>query len=300
MAPPSPPLPGEVVPEQDVAPPRLEIEGTYPKVTVLKWLGLVWLMAAAVLAMVMNHLFISMPDPPLLNVGLGIGLIGAGIAMGVIAFLNEDWRRWMGYFSTFAIIGGIAARPIVTPLQTTDIVYMAPAVLFAFTFFMYYEFLDAYQRFTDVARMAVERNLKSFNLDQVINHFLVWGMILGGVFLFATLMLMTLVTQLIGAGFGRVLSSSVEMQTVLGQSMTILVVFTILAAVLAFLFLFLERKTEVEQVAYSREQIKGMVERGKAPQAPGGPQGPAAPGGAGGPPVTQGKRGTTMGLVEQR
>jgi len=40
------------------------------------------------------------------------------------------------------------------------------------------------------------------------------------------------------------------LRTVLGQAMTILVVFTIIAAVLAFLFLFLERKTEVEQVAY--------------------------------------------------
>jgi len=296
VAAPPPDVPGEIAPEEQTAPPRLNIEGAYPKVTILKWLGIVWLLAAGVIGMLMNHLLVPMQNPPLLNIGLGIGLIGAGIGMGFIAFLNEDWRRWMGYLSAFAIIGGVAARPITTPLQTSDFGTVLPAAIFAFTFFMYYEFLDAYQRFTDVARMAVERNLKSFNLDQVVNHFLVWGMILAGVFLASAFLLLTVVTQLIGAGLGPVLSSSLEMRTVLGQAMTILVVFTIIAAVLAFLFLFLERKTEVEQVAYSREQIKDMVAKGRAPQQS-GPQGPAAPGG---PPVPPGPRGTTLGFVEQR
>jgi len=59
--------------------------------------------------------------------------------------------------------------------------------------------------------------------------------------------------------------------------MAIVVVFTLWAVANVFLFMYLEKKTEVEQVAYSREQIRAMVSHGAAPPPPAGPTGPAAP-----------------------
>jgi hypothetical protein len=284
-------VPGEIPADESAPKPRINVEGTYPKITILKFIGIGFLMLAGVLAMVMNHLFVSAGDAgsPLLNMGLGLGLLGVAIVLGLIAFFNEDWRRWMSYFSTFAMVGGIAARPIVTPLVTYDIVTVVPAALFAFAFFMYLEYLDAYQRFTDVGRMAVERNLQSFNLNQVINHFLTFGMVLAAVFMVSALVIMTFVTQAFAGAMGQEVARSIEMQSVFGQAMTITVIFTIVAVVLSFLFLFLDRRVEVEQVAYSREQIREMVEKGGQP---GGPQGPA-PGGPTGP------RGASPGFVQR-
>jgi hypothetical protein len=290
--PPAGALPGDIPPEEMPSPPRINIESTFPKVSTIKYIGIVWLLASVGLALAMNHL--SVQGENVLNLGLGIGLLGGGAAMGFIAFLNEDWRKWMGYFSAFAIIGGVAARPILTPLVTYDLAYVAPAALFAFTFFLYMEYLDAYQRFTDVGRMAVERNLQSFNLNQVINHFLTWGSILAAVFMASSLMILSFVTQGFSGAFGEELARSVEMQAVFGQAMVIAVIFTLVAVVFSFLFLFLDRRTEVQQVAYSREQIRDMVTQGAKPGAPSGPAGPALPG------ATAGPRGTKAGFVEQR
>jgi hypothetical protein len=296
--PPAPPvagMPGDVPPDEEVAAPRINIESTFPKVSIIKYIGIMWLFAAFGLALTINHLLVK--DENVLNLGLGIGLLGGGVAMGLFVFFNEDWRKWMSYFSAFAIIGGVAARPILTPLVTYDIAYVAPAALFAFTFFLYMEYLDAYQRFTDVGRMAVERNLQSFNLNQVINHFLTWGSILAGVFMVSALLILSYVTQAFSGAFGQELARSVEMQAVFGQAMVIAVIFTLVAVVFSFLFLFLDRRTEVQQVAYSREQIRDMVAQGARPGAPSGPAGPSGPGLPGAPP---GPRGTKAGFVEQR
>ncbi|HEX9710650.1 MAG TPA: hypothetical protein VGB42_11885 [Candidatus Thermoplasmatota archaeon] len=274
--------------------PRINIEPTFPQVRNLKFLAMVWLILAGVLSLVFNLVQVA-GDAQALNWALGAGLTGAGIAMGMFAIFNEDWRRWMGYFSVFALIGGVAARPIVTPLVTYDIVYVLPGALFAWALFAYYEYLDAYQRFTDVARMLVERNLQSFNVNQVIGNFLARGGMLSGIFLASALLILTFVTQGFAAVFGRDLAESIEMQGVFGQALSITLIFTLVGAVWAFLFLFLERETEVEQVAYSRQQISEMVERGgqQPPAARGGPGGPAGPGGpmAGGP---------APGIVERR
>ncbi len=290
-------LPGDLPPDEDAPKARLNVDASFPKVTMLKWVGIGWLAASFGLALVMNHLF--MAEEPALNLVLGFGLLGGAFGMGIFAFLNEDWRKWMSYFSAFAMIGGIAARPIVTPLVTYDIVYVAPAALFAFFFFMYLEYLDAYQRFTDVARMALERNLQTFNVNQVINHFLVWGGILASVFMVGSLLMLTFVTQGLAGALGVDVQRSVEMQAVFGQAMAITVVFTLVAVVLTFLFTFLDRRTEVQQVAYSREQIREMVAQGGQPgQA--GPQGPQAPGGRGAPGVPPAPRGSAPGFVERR
>ena len=288
-------LPGEIPPDENAPKPRINIEGTFPKVTMLKYVGIGWLMAAAAMAMVMNHFLVNVGSQgePLLNLVLGLGLLGAAILFGLIAFFNEDWRRWMSYFSTFAMIGGVAARPIVTPLVTYDFGTVLPAVIFAFAFFMYLEYLDAYQRFTDVARMAVERNLQSFNLNQVINHFLTWGAMLAAGFMVSALLILTIVTQLFAGAMGEEIQRSVEMQAVFGQALAITVIFTLVAVVLSFLFLFLDRRTEVKQVAYSREQIRDMVQKGGQPGAAGGPQGPAAP-------TTIFPPGKTAGVVQQK
>lgn len=297
--PPGEGLPGDIPPDESAPKPKINIESTFPKVTLLKFIGIAFLMMAAVMAMVMNHFL--MTAEPLLNLGLGLGLLGAAILFGLIAFFNEDWRKWMSYLSTFALIGGVAARPIVTPLVTYDFGTVIPAALFAFAFFMYFEYLDAYQRFTDVGRMAVERNLSSFNLNQVINHFMTFGGMLAAVFMASAILIMTVITQLFAGAMGEEVARSVEMQAVFGQAMVITVIFTIVAVVLAFLFLFLDRRTEVEQVAYSREQIRDMVQKGGAPGQPAGPQGPSAPGGRPGGGTPPGApRGSAPGFIQQK
>lgn len=270
--------------------PRVNIEPNFPKVRNIKFLALVWLVLAGVLSLYVNLIQVS-DYAEALNWGLGAGLTAAGMGLGVFAIFNEDWRRWMGYFSVFALIGGVAARPIVTPLVTSDIIYVLPGVLFAWALFAYYEYLDAYQRFTDVARMMVERNLQSFNVNQVIGNFLVRGGMLSAIFLVSALLIMTFVTQGFAAFFGQDLANSVEMQGIFGQALSILVIFTLVGAVWAFLFVFLDRETEVEQVAYSRAQISDMVERGSKPQEGPGPSGPAGPGGS--------TAGPAAGIVER-
>lgn len=284
------PAPGEVPPDEAPAPSRLDITGTYPQVKIIRILGMVWLVLAGVLALVMNNRLGS-DESSILNLGLGVGLIGAGMGMGILGFIKEDWRKLMGYFSAFAIIGGVAARPILAPIVTYDVVYVVPAVLFAFAFFLYMEYLDAYQRFTDVARMAVERALPNFNLAQVINNFLTRGLMLAVIFMLVALVLLSFATQGIAALMGQTVGNSVEMQSVFGQALVITIVFTLVGVIYVFLFMLLDRKTDVEQVAYSREQIKEMVVRGQNPTEPSGPSGPAVPGGP---------RGTSPGLVEQR
>jgi hypothetical protein len=272
--------------------PRINIEPSFPMVRNIKFLAVVWLMLAGVLSIYVNLIALA-DDAGALNWALGAGLTGAGIGMGMFAIFNEDWRRWMGYFSVFALIGGVAARPLVTPLVTNDIVYVIPAALFAWALFAYFEYLDAYQRFTDVARMLVERNLQSFNVAQVVNNFLVRGGMLSGIFLAATLLMLTFVTQGFAALFGQELARSVEMQGVFGQGLTLLIIFTIVGAIWAFLFVFLERETEVEQVAYSRQQISEMVVKGGEGVPRPGPSGPSGPPG---PP----KAGPSAGIVERK
>ncbi len=278
--PPAPPksteeLTGSTTDEEEAAP-RLNIEASFPRVRQIKFLGVVWLLVAGVLSLFVNLIQVTEYAEPM-NWVLGAGLTGAGIAMGMVAIFNEDRRKWLGYFSVFALLGGVAARPIVTPLSTTDIIYVIPGVLFAWALFSYYEYLDAYQRFTDVARMSVERNLQSFNLNQVISNFLVRGGMLSAIFLVSALVILSFVTQGFAALFGPDLAQSVEMQGVFGQALSITIIFTFVGAIWAFLFLFLERETEVQQVAYSREQITDMVERGRPETRKGGPIGPTAP-----------------------
>src|SRR5689334_532201 len=86
-------LPGDIPQDEQAAAPRINIESTFPKVSIIKYLGMVWLFAAVGLALVMNHLLVSGEN--VVNLGLGIGLLGGGVTMGLIAFLNEDWRKWM-------------------------------------------------------------------------------------------------------------------------------------------------------------------------------------------------------------
>jgi len=52
--------------------------------------------------------------------------------------------------------------------------------------------LDAYQRFTDIARMAVERGLPTVNIDQVISNFRSRGFAFAGLFLVITGLLLSL------------------------------------------------------------------------------------------------------------
>ena len=273
-APVEPPLPGEVPPASGADMPKINIEPTYPQVKLIKFLGIVWLILTGVVSMMFNGFFL-MADDTLYNVVVVFALNGAGIALGLVAFVKEDLRKWFGYISAFLIIGGLAARPAITPLTTSDVIYVLPAALFAWFFFLYYEYLDAYQRFTDVARMAVERSLMNFNLKQVIQNFLTRGLFLSFVFMAVALGILSLLTQLLGGALGPELAASIEMQTVFGQAMAITIVFTLIAVLWTFLFVLLERRTEVEQVAYSREQIAGMVDHGSQPGGPSGPAGPA-------------------------
>jgi hypothetical protein len=123
----------------------------------------------------------------------------------------------------------------------------------------------------------------------------------------SALLIMTFVTQGFAGLFGQDLAKSVEMQGIFGQALSILVIFTLVGAVWAFLFLFFERETEVEQVAYSRQQISEMVGKGgpdeKAGPGP-GPSGPAGPVKAGPGPGPSGpagpvKAGPSAGIVER-
>jgi hypothetical protein len=250
---------------------------------------MVWIILAGVLALWFNHIMLG-ADATTLNLALGYGLIGAGMGMGIFGFINEDWRKWMGYLSAFAFVGGIAARPLVAPLATHSIAYVIPGALFAFAFFLYLEFMDAYQRFTDVGRMAVERSLPNINLTQVINNFLSRGILLGAIFMGASLVLLTVVTETLAAAFGKDLGASVEMQAVFGQAAVITIVFTLVGVIYVFLFMILERKTDVEQVAYSREQIRDMVLKGQTTEEP-APAGGAAPGSK--------PRGVSPGIIER-
>jgi len=276
--------------------PKINIEPSFPKVKQIKILGIVFLMLTAVLGIYYNLivLFSSALWP---NIGLGVSLTALGLIFGLVGFLNEDWRRWMGYFATMALIGAVAARPMVTSIVTTDLGTVGIAVFWAFSFFLFYEFLDAYQRFTDIARMAVERGLPTVNINQVIGNFRSRGVLFAVIFMVAAFLLLSFVTVGLGAAIG--VGLSLENYDVFGQAMTIVVVFTLWAIANVFLFMYLERKTDVEQVAYSREQIRAMVKEGAAPPPPTGPTGPTfrppPP-----PPLPTGPRGPAPGIAPRR
>jgi len=289
------PLPGEVPPEGGAAIPRIDIEPSFPKVKQIKLLGIVFLMLAGILGLYYN-LILLIGSASLLNLGLGAGLTALGIVFGLIAFMNEDWRRWMGYFSTMALVGAVASRPMLTSVVTTAPSDVFIAAFWAFSFFLFYEFLDAYQRFTDIARMAVERGLPTVNINQVIGNFRSRGTLFAVVFMVVAGVLLSVGTVLLGGAIG--ISTSLENNDVFGQAMAIVVVFTLWAVLNVFLFMYLERKTEVEQVAYSREQIRAMVKEGGAPPPPAGPSGPAFPPPPP-PPLPSGPRGPTPGVAQR-
>jgi len=289
---PIPPLPGEVPPEEGAAVPRIDIEPSFPKVKQIKIFGLIFLFLTALYGIYFN-LIVNFGSASILNLALCGAFTGAGILFGLIAFFNEDWRRWMGYFSTMALVGAVAARPIVTSITTTGLQEVFIAAIWAFALFMFYELLDAYQRFTDIARMAVERGLPTVNIDQVISNFRSRSFAFAGLFLFITGLLLSLGTVALGALIG--IGTSLENYEVFGQAMAIVVVFTLWAVANVFLFMYLEKKTEVEQVAYSREQIRAMVSHGAAPPPPAGPTGPAAPRAPPPPPMAPGPRGPASG-----
>jgi hypothetical protein len=297
---PIPPMPGDVPPDEQASIPRIDIEPSFPKVKQIKLLGILFLMATGGLGIYFN-LVALFSSASLLNIILCGSLTGVGILFGLIAFMNEDWRRWMGYFSTMALIGAVASRPIVTPIDTTVPVAVVSAALWALCFFLYYEFLDAYQRFTDIARMAVERGLPTVNINQVIGNFRSRGIVFALGFMGIAWGLLSPGTALLGGAIG--IGNSLENYEVFGQAMTIVVVFTLWAVLNVFLFMYLERKVDVEQVAYSREQIRAMVTSGAAPPPPTGPAGPSFPPPPPPPPprpLPSGPRGPTPGIAQRR
>ncbi len=273
----------------------------YRQIGTLRFLSWVFTAATGVLAIIANVVGGSAIDFTAGTFLLGSGLIVGGIITGILATIwhetDEDMAKLInpvGFFyfaSVFLMVvgGAIKANQLVigTLYTGANVSTLVVAVLYGVMFLLYLEYLTAVRRFSQVGRMAMERNLKDFDLGNVIGHYMTRGFLLLGIIVAITGVVLGFHLLMINALASPQFAKSIELQSVYGIIMSEAVVFSLIGIVLAFAFSGQTGKEEIESIhAFSQSQAE-QIAAGATQQTPAGLPGPA-PGGRPLPPPPPG------------
>jgi hypothetical protein len=178
--------------------------------------------------------------------------------------LSLSLKNWFMMLAPIFMIAGSAIKPPIMTVGEIDYMELSLAIVFGVFFLLFIEYLHAVKRFTDIGRMAIERNLKDFDFGHVIRHYISFGfMVLGGI-VGISLVVVFLRNVILGGLEGWVpqFARSIEMQSVYGLAISSALVFCLLGIVLSFVFGGREYVTSVRAVtAFSKEKLRELSDR---------------------------------------
>jgi hypothetical protein len=277
----APPQPAGPMPEEkgDVEPLRVQIDPAtkYREIGTLKILAAMFMF----ICMALNFVFIiyspatgEMEPGNMATIGGIASMIVTvlGIVFGIIAvFIDKGFVKiklgFMTMKSLFVILSplflviGAAIKPTIMAVGAVDMIDLILAVVFGVFYILFIEYLHSVQRFSQIGKMAIERNLKDFDFGHVIRHYMGYGGAVLGAIIF-----LSLIVVIIRQGMLKFMQEgapqfafSVEMNSVYGLAISSAIFFTIFGIVLSFIFGGKDYAASVRAVsAFSKEKMKQM------------------------------------------
>ncbi len=144
-------------------------------------------------------------------------------------------------------------------LDDTPAGELLAAFLFAVCWLMTAEYMHALARFAELGRYARRQRLASFDLGGIVRHFVAYGLGLAGLIVGVAAIVAVLVPWGIGMTADAVLANSAELGAVWGIALSSALVFGLSGLILTLMGALAPTGERVERVAYSREQIQGML-----------------------------------------
>ncbi len=262
-------------PLEDVEAPRPP-ESAWPELRALKAFGAVFAtmaaLAAAAPGLVADAAEAAAPWLRPLNVVLA----ASGAVLSVAGMLVPRARRALMLAGPGLLVAAAATSPVRASLGATPAGELLAAFLFAVCWLMTAEHLHALVRFAELGQYARIHRLASFDLGGIVRHFVAYGLGLAGLIVGVAAVVAVLVPWGIGRTANAVLANSAELGAVWGMAVASAIVFGLSALILTFMGAFAPSGVQVERVAYSREQIQGMLASSRVVDAEGRDPAPAA------------------------
>lgn len=161
------------------------------------------------------------------------------------------------------MIVGAAIKPTIMNIGEIDMLDLILALVFGVFFILFVEYIHAVYRFTQIGKMAIERNLKDFDFDHVINHYMGFGGAILGVIVVISV-IVVFIRQGILAAIQESMpqfANSVEMNSVYGLAISSAIFFSFTGIALSFYFGQKDYLASVRAVsAFSKERMRQMSE----------------------------------------
>ena len=262
-------------------------ETAWPELRVLKAFGIAFA-AMAALAATAPGLAATPADAaaPWLRL-LNVALAASGAALSAAGMLVPRARRALTLAGPGLLVAAAAASPVRASLDATPAGELLSALLFAVCWLMTAEYMQALARFAELGRYARRQRLTSFDLGGIVRHFVAYGLGLAGLIVGVAATVAVLVPWGIGRTANAVLANSAELGAVWGIALSSALVFGLSGLILTLMGSLAPSGERVERVAYSREQMQGMLASSRVVGAEGRDAAPAsavvgAPAGNGG------------------
>ncbi len=236
----------------------IDVEGRFPEIRRLKVSGaILFIMAglSAVLPLVLMGGSFE-PSPKALT---ALALAVAGISVGVAGLLSPSLRRPAIFVAPVLLIAAAAAGTLGASLDTIPPLELVLAFVFAASWLLAVEHLQAVGRFVELGAYVTRQRLTKFSLGGVIDHFQIYGVGLVAIILAAAAIVIIGVPWVFSKGSSGTFARSVELNSVFGIALAATVVFTLSALILVFVRSVIPQRVDVERVAYSRDRMGDML-----------------------------------------
>jgi len=259
--------PGDVVgpPEEALRGPLVEAEppalpeGTWPELRALKAFGIAFAVMAALAAVAPGIAASASESPaPWLRL-LNVALAASGAALSAAGILVPRARSALMLAGPGLLVAAAAASPVRASLGGVPAGELLAAFMFAVCWLMTAEFMHALARFATLGGYAHRHRLTSFDLGGIVRHFVAYGLGLAALIMGVAAIVAVLVPWGIGRTSSAVLANSAELGAVWGIALASALVFGLSGLILTLLGALAPAGEEVERVAYSKEQIEGML-----------------------------------------
>jgi hypothetical protein len=245
-------------PEDDEAP--SPPESAWPELRALKAFGIAFATMAALAAVAPGLAPPSAADvaAPWLRL-LNVALAASGAALSAAGMLAPRARRALTYAGPGLLVAAAAASPVRASLGAIPAGELLSAFLFAVCWLLTAEYMHALTRFAELGRYARRQRLTSFDLGGIVRHFVAYGLGLAALIVGVAAIAAVLVPWGIGRTANAVLANSAELGAVWGIALASAIVFGLSGLILTLMGSLAPPAERIERVAYSREQIQGML-----------------------------------------
>ncbi|MEM2900777.1 MAG: hypothetical protein QXT63_08295, partial [Thermoplasmata archaeon] len=161
-----------------------------------------------------------------------------GLVLGIMSLLNILGKNFSNIFtlaSAIMLLAGAGSINIGVILNPASRGEFWLSVVFAFTFFMYLEYIHGLNRYLEIGEMAIMRNLKDFDLNAVISRYISFGFVIALITMGLTALIMVSYV-FFAAVTPAQFAESMELNSVYGVAMAEAVIFTFLGIALAIYF----------------------------------------------------------------